>query len=87
MIKPDGVKRGLTGEILRRLNNGVEIVGIRMLKPSKEQIDAHYPKDEIWLCRIGNGTTKTCETWDDVQGIGQMTTCYRKNCQAQDRSI
>lgn len=83
MVKPDGVKRGLTGEVIKRFEQrGLKIVGIRMLKPTKEQIDAHYPTDETWLTRIGTGTTKTCETYgydvtkefgtDDPLAIGKI---------------
>lgn len=43
LIKPDGVARGLTGEILRRIEQkGYQVVGLRMLNPSSEQLAAHY---------------------------------------------
>lgn len=60
MIKPDGVRRGLTGEIIKRIEQrGLKIVGLRMLKPTKELIDNHYPKDETWISRLGEKTTAT----------------------------
>ncbi len=55
MIKPDAVKRGLTGEIIRRIEKvGLKVIALEMDTPSREQIDNHYPKDEAWMTRIGN---------------------------------
>lgn len=54
MIKPDGVERGLVGEILHRFERrGLKIVALKMVKPSIEHVDAHYPKDESWIERLG----------------------------------
>ena len=42
-IKPDGVKRGLMGEIVRRFENkGYKIVGLKMLHPTLELAQKHY---------------------------------------------
>jgi nucleoside-diphosphate kinase len=47
LIKPDGVERGLTGEILRRIEQkGYRIAGLRMLTPAAEQLAAHYAEHE-----------------------------------------
>ena len=55
IIKPDGVKRGLIGEIISRIEKrGLKIIALEMFWASKEQIDSHYPKDEKWLKRIGD---------------------------------
>ena len=64
LIKPDGVRRGLTGEVLRRIEQrGLKIIALQMVKPSAEQMDTHYPKDEEWLKRIGEKTTATFEKY------------------------
>jgi nucleoside-diphosphate kinase len=43
MIKPDGVQRGLIGEIITRIENaGLKIISLKMLKVSKEQAEEHY---------------------------------------------
>lgn len=64
MIKPDGVKRGLTGEIIHRLEQrGLKIVGLRMIQATHKQIDEHYPKDEDWIKRIGSKTMATHEKY------------------------
>ena len=60
MVKPDGVKRGLTGEIIRRIEQrGLKIVALQMFQPSKQQIHDHYPKDEAWVARLGEKTLNT----------------------------
>jgi nucleoside-diphosphate kinase len=54
MIKPDGTCRGLIGEIISRIEKrGLKIVAIKMIKPSLEHVDNHYPKDEDWIARLG----------------------------------
>ena len=43
MIKPDGVQRGLVGEIMARFEKkGFKLVGLRMAQPGKEQFEKHY---------------------------------------------
>jgi nucleoside-diphosphate kinase len=47
LIKPDGVARSLTGEIMRRIEaKGYVVTGLKMLQPSKEQLAAHYAEHE-----------------------------------------
>ncbi|MDR3125588.1 MAG: nucleoside-diphosphate kinase [Candidatus Nomurabacteria bacterium] len=56
MVKPDGVMRGLVGEILRRIEkSGLRIVAMKMLVPNQEIIKKHYPaSDEAWVKRLGD---------------------------------
>ena len=43
MIKPDGVERRLTGEIIRRFENrGLKLVGLKLLVPPRETAEKHY---------------------------------------------
>lgn len=64
MVKPDGVKRGLTGEIIKRLEQrNLKIVALEMFQATKEQIDGHYPKDEAWIRRVGGKTLSTYEKY------------------------
>ncbi len=43
MIKPDGVQRGLIGEIISRLERkGLKIVAMKMLNVSKDLAERHY---------------------------------------------
>ncbi len=43
IVKPDGVKRNLIGEIIRRFEqNGLKVVGIKMIKMSKKEAEGFY---------------------------------------------
>jgi nucleoside-diphosphate kinase len=43
LIKPDGVQRGLVGEIVGRFERkGLKLVGLRMLDVSRELAERHY---------------------------------------------
>ncbi len=65
LIKPDGVKRGLIGEIISRIEKrGLKVVSLEMFQATEEQIDRHYPKDEKWIERIG---TKTLKNYKDYK--------------------
>ncbi len=57
-IKPDGVQRGLTGEILRRFEQaGLKIVAMKMVQVSEELANKHYPTDrEELIVGIGEKT-------------------------------
>jgi nucleoside-diphosphate kinase len=60
MMKPDGVKRGLVGEFIKRIEQrGLKVIALAMAMPTKEQIDGHYPKAESWITRLGEKTMKT----------------------------
>ncbi|MFA6486312.1 MAG: nucleoside-diphosphate kinase [Candidatus Magasanikbacteria bacterium] len=73
MIKPDGVKKGLTGEIIRRFEQrDLKIVALEMFQPTHDEIDNHYPKDEAWIRRVGQKTLTTYAKYgvDAVQELG-----------------
>ncbi|MBO9310501.1 MAG: nucleoside-diphosphate kinase [Chloroflexi bacterium] len=43
IIKPDGVQRGLVGEIIRRFEQrGLRIVGMKFMQVSRELAEQHY---------------------------------------------
>jgi nucleoside-diphosphate kinase len=43
MVKPDGVQRGLVGEIIGRFERkGFQMIGCKMLQISREQAERHY---------------------------------------------
>ncbi|MEK7136174.1 MAG: nucleoside-diphosphate kinase [Patescibacteria group bacterium] len=83
MVKPDGVKKGLTGEIIRRFEQrDLKIVALEMFMPTREEIDNHYPKDEKWIARLGEKTKTTYDKYGydlmtelgttDLLTVGQM---------------
>lgn len=61
MIKPDGVKRGVVGEILHRFERmGLKIVAMKMVYPDDETLLKHYKSDEdATLRRWGEKTLAT----------------------------
>lgn len=73
LIKPDGVKRGLIGEIISRIERrGLKIIALQMIWATKEQIDNHYPKDKEWISRLGEKTkeTYTKYNFDPIKELG-----------------
>lgn len=74
MVKPDAVKRGLSGEIIRRFEQaGLKIIGLKMIWPDDELLKKHYnAHDEEYLKSLGNKTLATYEQFkiDPVKEIG-----------------
>lgn len=61
LLKPDGVKRGLVGEALRRVEQrGLKIIALKMVQPDAKFITGFLPSTESW--RIGMGE-KTLDTY------------------------
>ncbi len=43
MVKPDGVRRGLVGDVVKRLESkGFRIVGMKLMQISRELAERHY---------------------------------------------
>lgn len=43
MVKPDGVQRGLVGEVIRRLERkGLKLVGLKMMQIDRKLAEKHY---------------------------------------------
>ena len=64
LIKPDGVQKGLIGEIIKRFEQrDLKIVALEMFLPTAEQIDKHYPKDKAWIKRLGEKSLDTYEKY------------------------
>lgn len=43
IVKPDGVQRGLVGEIIRRFEQrGLRIIGLKLVQPSRALAEQHY---------------------------------------------
>ncbi|MEK7559361.1 MAG: nucleoside-diphosphate kinase [Patescibacteria group bacterium] len=84
LIKPDGVKRGLVGEIIKRFERtGLKIVAMKMVTASEDLLLKHYQsgKPET-LKRWGEKTLKTYNSYgrdakkelgtDDAMELGKM---------------
>lgn len=83
MLKPDGVRKGLLGELIRRMEQrDLKVVAIEMFQPTIDQMDSHYPKDPAWIKRLGEKSTDTYRKFgfdtkkelgtDDLDEIGGM---------------
>ena len=83
LIKPDGVKRGLIGEVIKRFESrGLKIIALKMLVASREHVHSHYPNSEQWLRGMGEKTLDTYKQYekdpkkevgtDDPLEIGKM---------------
>ena len=73
LIKPDGVKRGLIGEIIHRIEQrGLKVIALKMFAATREQIDNHYPKDPKWVSRLGEKTLGTYGKYslDPIKELG-----------------
>ena len=47
LVKPDGVRRGLTGEVLRRIEaKGYTLVALELKEATREILAAHYAEHE-----------------------------------------
>jgi len=83
MIKPDGIKRGLMGEIISTFERaGLRITRLEMVRPTAEIATRHYPQSTEWLTTAGNkardgyqqaGLNVVADLGtDDPQAIGQI---------------
>jgi nucleoside-diphosphate kinase len=71
LLKPDAVQRGITGEILDRIEQtGLKIVGAKLIKADPKVIREHYKKDAAWHKKIGEFNIKDCKNLDvDVKEV------------------
>lgn len=64
LIKPDGVRKGLIGEIIKRFEQrDLKVVALEMFLASKKEMDGHYPKDDTWIRRLGEKTSSTYQKY------------------------
>lgn len=73
IVKPDGVKRGLVGEVIRRIEQrGLKIIALKMVTASKEQARDHYPNTDEWMKMIGEKTLESYRTFgkDPIKEVG-----------------
>ena len=73
MVKPDGVMRGLIGEVIKRVEQrGLKIVAIKMMTADAKHIDDFYPKTDAWITRLGEKALSTFTEYniDPVECLG-----------------
>lgn len=65
IIKPDGVQRGLIGEIISRFERtGLKFVGSKFFIPTQEKLEEHYNKDEAWFKKKGERIIEDLKSQD-----------------------
>lgn len=65
LVKPDGVKRGLIGEIIKRFEDrGLKIIALKMAYISRKQANYHYPNDNEFLKIVGEKTLRDHEHYE-----------------------
>ena len=73
LVKPDGVKRGLVGEVIHRIERrGLKVIALKMVQVGRGHLENHFPKSEEWIERLGNKTLKTFTEYqiDPVEAQG-----------------
>lgn len=91
LVKPDGIKRSLSGEIISRFEKaGLKIVAMKMIWVDKEYVAKHYPdsRGEL-LTAMGEKSLKTYEKYGldpmkilgtkEPAEIGKMINEWNKN--------
>lgn len=57
LLKPDAVKRGLVGKIIKTFEQaGLNIIALKMVKPTPELVFKHYPETNEWFSILGGKT-------------------------------
>jgi len=77
LIKPDGVKRGLIGEVIMRIESrGLKIIAMKMIAASRKHAHSHYPQTEEWLKGMGEKTLENYKQYgkDPMKEIGTDNT-------------
>lgn len=83
LVKPDGVRRGLVGEILGRFEKvGFKVVAMKMVWVERDHVAKHYMDEKEYLTNIGKRTLEDYQKFgfdaDETLGtsdpykIGQM---------------
>jgi nucleoside-diphosphate kinase len=83
LVKPDGVKRGLIGEVVKRIERrGLKVVAMKMVQIGHDHAAKHLPASDEWMERLGQKTLKTFAEYNidpmaaqgtaDPKKIGQM---------------
>jgi nucleoside-diphosphate kinase len=78
LIKPDGLQRGLVGEIMHRFERkGLKLVGIKMIRLTDEILDNWYAhhKDKPFFATLKSfmeWTPVVAMVWEGIESIGAV---------------
>mgnify|MGYP000856589437 CR=1 FL=1 len=78
LLKPDCIRKRLIGKVISMIEDSfLDITSIKLVIPSKEQIEKHYPDKTEWLRELGTKKIESykkrglvCDT--DPESIGRM---------------
>lgn len=71
VIKPDGVQRGLIGEVVKRYErSGLKLIGLKFFVPTPDFIERHYLLDPNWKQNVGDKTLKAYQDKGLVHPVG-----------------
>ena len=76
-IKPDGVQRGLIGDIIKRFENaGLKIIGMKMIWADKEFAEEHYKehKEKEFFEHLVNFIQEGPVVAMVIEGVGAIST-------------
>ncbi len=78
VIKPDGVKRNLIGEIIKRYEDkGLKVVALKMLQVDEELVKKHYPDSMIPV--LGEKSAKAGTKVDNIEEQGRKVLSWLRN--------
>ncbi|MFC1710126.1 nucleoside-diphosphate kinase [Patescibacteria group bacterium] len=73
LIKPDGVKRGVMGDIISRFEKvGLTISAVKMIWVTKTHVGKHYTSDKKYLKSVGDKTLENYKKYgyDPLERLG-----------------
>lgn len=88
LIKPDGVKRNLVGEIISRFEKeNLKVAELKMIIPSKEEAQRHYGADEDYLRTIGQKSVAAGDEVEDLVEQGRIIITSMRNFLTSGRVV
>ena len=77
-IKPESIQRHLMGEFIKKFENrGLKMVACKLVAPTKEQVEKHYPDDEAWYVSSGTKTYENYKSKGIDPGMGPVDLAKR----------
>jgi len=73
LVKPDGVRRGIIGEIMSRFERvGLKLIAAKLIWVDKLLVGKHYPNDRAYLRNVGERTLENYQQygWDSKEKLG-----------------
>jgi nucleoside-diphosphate kinase len=60
LVKPDGVQKNIIGEVVSRFERaGLRVTGLKMVKPTEDQLESHYVLTPEWVSGLAQKTRES----------------------------